>query len=476
MNRNTIKKFIPVRKNELAKFLCTASLILSIVYIHSILHIAKDVLVISHLGTESISAIKIWGVLPTSLLLMFLYIKLSDKLSRAQLFYVMNWFFISYFVLFALVLYPHREMLSINISNAVILKLPSLKYLFRIISNWHYSSFYIFSEGWLIIMLSISFWQTANHITSVEESKRFYPLFGAFAGLGKMIASILSVSCVAKCANWQPTLNNVTISIVIAGVAISVSLFTLEKIIGKDIFNLQKGHFKPKSKINIKENLKYIFSSKIILLITSLLLCYSIALNIVEGVWKKSIEISFISNANQIQHFISRVDICISILSIICTFVGVYILRLFKWRTAALITPAVILIIGGIFFLAIFFKDLPWVLALQSSMIVMAVYIGAIYNIFSRSLKHVLFDPTKEMVYIPLDDDLKTKGKAAAEIIGLRFGKGSGAFIQQGLLAVFPMLTLLDLAPIISVIFIIMLVLWFYSVFALNRTIKLNSS
>jgi len=467
--KDLIKKIAPIHQYELAKFLSVAVLMFLIVYVHSILHISKDALVISHLGTESISAIKIWATLPTSMIFMLLYIKLSDKLTRSTLFHSINWFFISYFVLFALVLYPHREALSIDISNVIILKLPFLKYFFKIISNWHYSLFYVFSEGWVVIMLTISFWQTANHVTTITESKRFYPLFAISAGLGKMAAGILSTNYVVKGVNWQPTLNNVTISIVITGIAISICVFTLEKIIGKKDFNLTKSHFKIKSKTGLKESLKYIASSKVIMLITSLLLCYSISINLIEGVWKKSIETLFHSDANLIHHFISKVDICISILSIAGAFLGVYMLRTFKWRTSALITPLVVLFTGGMFFLFLFFRDTPYLFALQTPTILIAVYFGATSNIFSRSSKHTLFDPTKEMVYIPLDDDLKTKGKAAAETIGLRVGKGGGAFIQQILFVLFPTLTLLDLSPIIFGIFLVVLLCWVYSAIALSK-------
>lgn len=475
MNKDIIKKLVPIHKYELTKFLCTAALTFLISYIHSILHISKDVLVISQLGTESISAIKMWAVLPTSLIFMFLYIKLADKLTRAQLFYTANWFFIAYFVLFALVLYPYREALTININSDVLTQLPALKYLFKIISNWHYSLFYVFSEGWVVIMLSISFWQTANHITSIEESKRFYPLFGTAANVGKMMASILLANCVTRSANWQPTLNTITSSIVLAGIGITVCLFTLEKIIGEDAFNLKKGHFKSKNKISFKESLKYITSSKVILLITSILLCYNISLNLVEGVWKKSYEVFFVSNANQIQAFISKLEFSISIASIIGTLVGVYVLQSFKWRIGALITPIIMLLTGGAFFLLIFFGDVTSMLTLQTSAMLVAVILGAIYNMLSRALKHSVFDPNKEMVYIPLDDDLKTKGKAAAEVIGMRFGKGSGAVIQQGLFALFPTLTLLDLSPIIFIIFLGISLWWFYSIFSLSHiTTKLK--
>lgn len=81
----------------------------------------------------------------------------------------------------------------------------------------------------------------------------------------------------------------------------------------------------------------------------------------------------------------------------------------YGWGVAAAITPTVLLLTGVGFFSLILFGGplVPTLAQFGMTPLLAAVYVGAMQNIFSKSAKYSLFDPCKEMAYIPLDEDTK---------------------------------------------------------------------
>lgn len=89
----------------------------------------------------------------------------------------------------------------------------------------------------------------------------------------------------------------------------------------------------------------------------------------------------------------------------------------------------------------------------------------------SKSIKYSLFDPTKEMAYIPLNDELRSKGKAAVDVIGGRAGKSGGALVQTWLLMAFATKDVLSIAPMTFWTFLAVMIGWIVSVKLLSKKV-----
>ena len=86
-------------------------------------------------------------------------------------------------------------------------------------------------------------------------------------------------------------------------------------------------------------------------------------------------------------------------------------------------------------------------------------------NILSKAIKYALFDPTKEMAYIPLDQESKVKGKAAIDVLAARIGKSGGALVQQMIVIIFG--NIMTGAPAVAGVFFATISIWIYGVLGL---------
>jgi AAA family ATP:ADP antiporter len=138
-------------------------------------------------------------------------------------------------------------------------------------------------------------------------------------------------------------------------------------------------------------------------------------------------------NPNDYSAFMGNFSSAMGTVTLFMMLIGRTIFQKFGWRTAAMVTPTMIGCTGLAFFLLNIFSGsmTPIANVLGTTPLMIAVLIGAIQNILSKSSKYSLFDPCKEMAYIPLDQESKTKGKAAIDVVGNPLGKSGGALIQQ---------------------------------------------
>ena len=147
-------------------------------FANSIMDAVKDTLVVTAFGgAEQIPYLTVYAVLPTSLLFVSLFAKLSSKFGREKLFYFAVTFFMAFFALFTGVLYPLRDVLHpYELAAHLSTILPNgLAGGIAVFTNWTYSLFYVAGELWGDVVLSLLFWGLANEITRVSEAGIIIP-------------------------------------------------------------------------------------------------------------------------------------------------------------------------------------------------------------------------------------------------------------------------------------------------------------
>lgn len=474
----------PVHNFEIKKLLPMFLMFFFISFNYTILRDTKDTLIVTAPGSgaEAITFLKFWGVLPMAAIFMIVYAKLSNKLSKTALFYTAITPFIAFFAFFALILYPMRDVLhptelADKLQNFLPQGLSGLIALFR---NWTYSLFYILSELWGSVALSLLFWGFANDIMKVTEAKRFYAVLGLGANLALLVSGpfIIFVSDIRKRIPegqdaWGVSLNYLMSMVVIAGLLVMGLYWWINKNVLTDPRfydpNEQKKKKKDKPKMSMKESFLFLAKSKYIGCLAILVIAYGISINLIEVTWKSQLKLQY-PNPNDYSTFMGYFSTFTGVVaSLMMLFVGGNVVRKFGWGTAARITPIILLVTGGLFFSFVLFKGslLGFIAAIGSTPLFLACIIGAVQNITSKSCKYSLFDPTKEMAYIPLDQESKVKGKAAIDVVGARLGKSGGALIQQALIIGFG--SIAAITPYVAGILLVIIAAWMIAVKSLNK-------
>ena len=486
-------RFFPIHGSEMKKFIPLALIMFCILFNYTVLRDTKDTLVVNATGGSTIIPfLKLWCVTPAAILFVAIYAKLTNVLKRENVFYAVVTPFLIFFGLFGFVIYPNLEMLhpAQETIQALQADYPRMKGFLDIYGYWSFSLFYVLSEIWGSAMIALMFWQFANQVVRLNESKRFYGLFVVIAN----VALIFSGQAVKFGStgirnflpegvdSWPVSVKILMALVVIMGIScmmiyrwMHTAVLTDKKYYDPEEAAGKKK--KKKSKPGLAESAKIIFTSPELGLIAALIMAYGVTINLLEVQWKEQLGVFFAGDKGAYNAFMGEFSTWTGVVTILfALFVGSSLLRKLSWFKAAVITPTIIVIGGVIFFTFIFAKDAAAELLMKAALspVAAATFLGFIIVIASKSIKYSLFDPTKEMAYIPLDDELKTKGKAAVDVIGGRAGKSGGAAVQTGLIIAFAAQTASQIVIPAFLVFAVVGVLWMYAVKALS--VKVNAA
>lgn len=477
--------FWPIAKSELKDFIPKVLLVFLIAGNYNALKIIKDSTVIPAAGAEIIPFIKVWLLLPMAILMTAYFGFLLTRFNQNKTFYIVISTFLSFFSVFVLFIYPHREYFYLtDLADKMFAVMPKgLSGFVSVIKYWPLSLFYTMCEIWGTMVLFVLFWGFANRTTPVKQASRFYPLLGLSGNSSGIFVPILFewashtqlLNSYYNSSHWEHTLFMVYLGVMLSGLTVMGIYYFINKhepeISSKDKNNSAKPT--KKTKQPFWESFKYLAQIPYVRNIAIVVLSYNIVINLTEVVWKAQIKALYPNPVDYGLYF-GKVMMITGILATISDFILCSnIIRRFGWTSAALITPVILLVtsigfFGIIIFDSIFESFLVHTFAMTP--VALTTFFGSSQNALSRASKYSLFDATKEIAFIPLDAEKKTKAKAAIDGVCSRLGKSGGSVILQTFLFLFGTLTSSMTAIALTVVFI--LYFWTQSTLSLGKQFK----
>ncbi len=453
--RSARKKFpfLPIYSYEYRKFIPFALINFITVFNYTLLRNMKDALIITapESGAEVIPFLKFWGVLPSAVLFSLLYAKIRQWVGFKWCYCIIILFFIVFYAAFPLCIYPHHDVLLPDPMFVKHLKhvYPNFQWLFAVWGAWTYGLYYMVSELWSVLAISILFWQFANYYTLPEEAKRFYPVF-AFSGNIAPILLALFINIVlgkelaeaAHARNIKHLVDFTSIVIILGAVLIIFLLFWISRYGLNEPSNVEAEGDKKivkgkKKRLSLLKSLKEVVASSYIRNIALIVFAYNVIINLIEITWKDKL-LKLHPSTEAYFAYLNKYTLVSGIIISIVTLCTRHIVRRYGWFSGAIITPLVVLITGGLFFMLVLFEDTfqPLINYFNLSFLSCCVFIGALGLILSKGMKYSVFDTTKEIAFIPLEREVQSTAKAAVDGVGSRFGKSIGGVIQQALLLI----------------------------------------
>merc|ERR1719313_978677 len=153
--------------------------------------------------------------------------------------------------------------------------------------------------------------------------------------------------------------------------------------------------------MSVGDSLKILLGKRYVRDLATLVVAYGICINLVEVTWKSKLKAQF-PNPNDYSAFMGDFSAATGTVTFIMMLASRFIFKKYGWGVAALITPVVLAATGVGFFLLVLNGT-----ALEPSLAMLGL----------TPLMAAVFDPCKEMAYIPLDSETKVKGKAAIDVV-----------------------------------------------------------
>jgi AAA family ATP:ADP antiporter len=328
---------------------------------------------------------------------------MSNALEKQTLFYMTCIPFFIFFIIFDLFIFPNAGTLHPSLESVQSLLGASssggMLVLAKICAHWTSALFYVVSEIYSSVSVGLLFWQFANDVVSIDQAKRFYPLFAQMSGLAPVLAGQYMVRYTSTAPDMATSLHRLTMAVTFAGVMICVFYKLARNYVDRTEPEEQKATTggkeapkKKKPKMSMTESAKFLAGSQYLRLILTLVLGYGLSINFTEIMWKSLVKKQY-PDPLDYQRFMGNFSSAVGICTCVVIFFGVHIIRILGWRVGACATPAIMAMLAAPFFACI-------LMGLDGSptRLKLAVMLGTLSSLLSKTSKYALFDPVSMLL------------------------------------------------------------------------------
>jgi AAA family ATP:ADP antiporter len=394
---------------------------------YAILRSARNALTVADLGggAGAIPWFELCGTMPGAILMTIGLTWLLNRYSIYRVFFITLGIFISFFLLFALCIYPLLPSWVLWTKIQFPNHLYVAKYLPIILSML----FFVMAELWKIALLAVLFWGLVNQFIPFEAAKRFYaPLM-----LGSSIGTILAGPLVSFCTSdwvsggsWSQSLAIMMCLITAVSVLICGLFVALWKTLISNFpsnFSAQGEQIEERGGLSVWESFMICCRSKYLLLLGWLTIADYIAYALGEVVFLDILKQRY-PDPRQYCDFMGQLSFWNGVLAAASAVILTpLLLRKCRWMVASLITPLCLLVTEGAFYFAVWHPTLSKDLAL-------CVFLGSAFFCLVRAAKYTLFDTSKEISFLLLPPLEKMQGKLVIDGMCARLGRGGGSFFS----------------------------------------------
>lgn len=402
---------------------------------------------LSSAGAELIPAINFWALLPLTLLLIYTLSVFMRKHRPSSIFMATTGAFSLFFLIFALFVFPHRELLhSYTTFPAINKAVPSLGLLF---SNWTAAIYYVAAELWKVAILSVLFFGFLNQRISLNTAKGLYSPILLGGSLGGLIAGPLTIVTTAlgkkwtadPNGSWQISLICMSVFMALVGAIIVLVFSWLKKRLDQQG---QAEGLESRDRplpVALFESLKTIVHSRYLLSLCMMVVFDYVAYYLYEIYFLNILKKVYPDPSSYCAFNGGLVFWSALLTTFSALFVAPVMLKKCSWKVPALITPLVMMFFSLAFFTCTIFSDSSFIMTIASfalsTPMELAIIIGSSLFCMARAAKSTVFDASKELAFIPLPRELQSKGKLIVDGLASRTGCTLAAAVNQVLFSAF---------------------------------------